>query len=42
MASHEWQEAEELLAKLVARAFVADHPELFAAVNKDGQREREE
>lgn len=29
MAMEEWQAAESLLARLVARAYAADHPELF-------------
>jgi hypothetical protein len=29
MPVEEWQAAERLLAKLVARAYAADHPELF-------------
>lgn len=42
MATHEWQQAEEMLAKLVARAFASDHPELFAAMNRDSHGERNE
>ncbi len=29
MPAQEWQAAESLLARLVARAYAADHPELF-------------
>jgi hypothetical protein len=29
MPAHDWQAAEALLAKLVAGAYAADHPELF-------------
>jgi hypothetical protein len=31
MSAEEWQAAEGLLARLAARAYAADHPELFAA-----------
>ena len=29
MSAHDWQAVEALLAKLVARAYAADHPKLF-------------
>jgi hypothetical protein len=29
MSSQDWEAAEELLAKLIARAYALDHPELF-------------
>jgi hypothetical protein len=29
MPAEEWQAAERLLARLIARAYTADHPELF-------------
>jgi len=29
MPAEEWQAAERLLARLIARAYAADHPELF-------------
>lgn len=31
MPVEDWQMAERLLAKMVARAFAAEHPELFGA-----------
>lgn len=42
MPAHEWQAAEEMLAKLIARAYAADHPELFPDKGEDGLHEREE
>ena len=29
MSQQEWHEAEQIMAKLVARAWAAEHPELF-------------
>lgn len=37
MPPHEWQTLEALLAKLIARAFAADHPELFHPAPKGGE-----
>ena len=37
MPVEEWQAAESLLARLVARAYAADHPELFRPVVAQGE-----
>jgi hypothetical protein len=41
MPVFDWQAAEEMLAKLVARAFAADYPELFVGRHGEGRRERD-
>ena len=39
MPHDEWEAAEKILAKLVAEAYAADHPEIFgSAVEEEGAR----
>jgi len=39
MPLEEWEAAERILAKLVAEAYAADHPEIFG--QRQGKRESE-
>jgi hypothetical protein len=42
MLAAEWDAAERLLARLIARAYAADHPELFHRIPTDAARSAED